>query len=187
MERLKRDIERFCPINEQEQRDKEIMLKWIAGGGDILTRENDAAHLTASAWVVNQSRDKVLMAYHNIYDSWAWLGGHADGEKDLLKTALKEAEEESGIKEIRPLSSDIFCLEVLSVDGHEKKGVYIPSHLHLNITYILEASEEDELMINPDENKGVAWICFNDIKNRSSEPWYVKRIYSKLIKKTSML
>ncbi len=187
MERIRRAIESFCPINEQEQRDKEIILKWIAGGADILTRENEAAHLTVSAWVVNQGRDKVLMAYHNIYDSWAWLGGHADGEKDLLRTALKEAEEESGIKGIYPLSSDIFSLEVLSVDGHEKKGRYVSSHLHLNVTYILEASEEDELKIKPDENKGVAWMHFNDIKNRSSEPWYVERIYSKLIKKTHLL
>ena len=92
--------------------------------------------MTASAWVVNKDRSKILLAYHNIYDSWAWLGGHADGEKDLLKVALKEVAEESGVKNIKPVSEDILSVEILTVDGHEKKGVYVPSHLHLTMSHI---------------------------------------------------
>ena len=74
------------------------------------------------------------MAYHNIYHSWAWTGGHADGEKDLLSVAIREAKEETGIKTVKPVMEGIFSLEVLTVDGHEKNGSYVPSHLHLNVT-----------------------------------------------------
>ena len=111
---------------------------------DIFERSNLIAHMTASAWVVNKDRSKILLAYHNIYDSWAWLGGHADGEKDLLKVALKEVAEESGVKNIKPVSEDILSVEILTVDGHEKKGVYVPSHLHLNVTYLIEADDTEQ-------------------------------------------
>ena len=123
------------------------------------------------------------MIYHNIYDSWAWMGGHADGEKDLLAVAEREAREESGITDIRPVSEGIASLEVVTVSGHEKRGEYISAHLHLNVTYIFEADEKQDLSIKPDENSGVMWIETDDIKNKSTEKWFVERIYSKLIDK----
>ena len=90
---LKEEIEKFVPYNEQEKSDKAIMLKYIDASKDVLTRENKIAHFTASNWIVNKEKSKVLMIYHNIYKSWAWTGGHADGEEDLLKVALREANE----------------------------------------------------------------------------------------------
>ena len=151
-------IERYRPYNEQEARDKSIMLDCLRAFGDVVTRENRLAHMTASAWVVNERFDRVLMAYHNIYDSWSWLGGHADGEEDLLAVALKEVREESGVRNVRPASEDIFSLEVLTVDGHVKRGQYISSHLHLNVTYLLIADDADALTVKPDENSGVQWF-----------------------------
>ena len=136
-ENLLRQIREYRPYNEQEERDRAILLKWMESGCDILTRENETAHLTASAWVVSPDRKQVLMAYHNIYDSWSWLGGHADGETDLLSVAIREVKEEAGIVHVRPVSENIFSLESLTVDGHVKKEKYISSHLHLNITLSL--------------------------------------------------
>ena len=66
-ENLLRQIREYRPYNEQEERDRAILLKWMESGCDILTRENETAHLTASAWVVSPDRKQVLMAYHNIY------------------------------------------------------------------------------------------------------------------------
>ncbi len=80
---LKKQIEEYEPFNEQEEKDKEEILRQICASKSILTRENKNAHFTVSAWIVNKDRRKVLMAYHNIYQSWAWLGGHADGNADL--------------------------------------------------------------------------------------------------------
>lgn len=180
-------IEDYIPYNEQELRDKELILSCLKNMSDVFTRKNTVAHMTASAWVVNPERNKVLMIYHNIYDSWAWLGGHSDGEKDLLLTALREVKEESGIQNVHPVSDDIYSLEVLTVDGHIKKGAYVSSHLHLNLTYLLEADEDEKLFIKPDENSGVAWFSLDDAIKASSEPWFREHIYNKLNEKLKHL
>lgn len=75
---LRDRIKNFVPHTPQEAADQELVLYCLSRGDELLTRENPVCHFTASAWVVNPGRDKVLMAYHNIYHSWSWLGGHAD-------------------------------------------------------------------------------------------------------------
>ena len=177
------DIARYEPFNEQERRDKAVILRFLEENDDAFLRENLIAHMTASAWVVNPLRDKVLMVYHRIYDSWSWTGGHADGEEDLLAVALREVTEETGVTHVRPVSEDIFSLETLTVDGHEKRGEYVPSHLHLNLTYLLEADDTEALRVCKDENKGVAWFGLDEALRASTEPWFVKRIYGKLNEK----
>lgn len=175
-----RQIEAYEPFNEQEELDRIEILRQIINEPDIFTRENHNAHITASSWVVNPTRDKVLMEFHNIYNSWSWSGGHADGERDLLKVAMREVCEESGVRNVIALSSDIFSLEILTVDGHEKHGVYVSSHLHLNVTYLLQADEHDALQRKPDENSDVAWFGLDEAVAASTEPWFQQRIYSKL-------
>ena len=186
-EKLIQQIVNYIPANEQEETDKLTLLKLLESENDISVRESLMAHLTASAWVVNLDRTKVLMAYHKLYDSWAWLGGHADGSWDLASVAEKEAREESGIRKLTRLSEDPISLEVLTVDGHEKKGKYVPCHLHLNLTYLFEAEEDQVLYCKPDENSGVAWIPMDSLAEKCSEPWFVERIYSKLVKKAKEL
>ena len=176
-------IERYIPFNDQEERDRVLILRALQEEKNIFFRENEAMHMTASAWVTNETQDRVLMAYHNLYDSWSWLGGHADGECDLLSVALREVCEESGITRVRPASEEIFSLEILTVDGHEKRGRYVPSHLHLNVTYLLIADEDDVLRIKPDENSGVKWFTPKGAVEASSEPWFRTRIYTKLNEK----
>ena len=179
-------IENYKPFNEQEEKDKPLILDWIRNNENAFTRENTIAHITASAWVVNKDRSKVLMVYHNIYNSWSWLGGHADGETDLLSVALREVREEAGISNVQPVSEEIFSLEALTVDGHIKKGKYVSSHLHLNITYLVEADSDEALFVKPDENSGVAWFTPEEALKKSTEPWFVANVYSKLIKKAEL-
>lgn len=180
---LKEQLKDYIPFNEQEEKDRDLILRLLETEEDLFTRNNRTAHMTASAWVVSQDHTKVLMAYHNLYDSWAWLGGHCDGDEDLLGVAIREVKEESGLQSVRPYRNDIFSLEILTVDGHEKKGEYVSSHLHLNLTYLLEADEKEEVHNKPDENKAVAWFEPEEVYTRSSEPWFVKRIYRKLNQK----
>ena len=106
------EIQAYFPFNQQEERDKEQILFALSSFKRVFFRDNLFAHMTASAWVVNENKDKVLMAYHNLYRSWAWLGGHADGEQDLLQVAIREAREESGLQKVRPLQNGIYSLEV---------------------------------------------------------------------------
>ena len=173
-------ISAYVPYNAQEAADKENILAFLTENEDAFLRSNEIAHMTASAWVVNREKTKVLMVYHKIYDSWSWTGGHADGETDLLAVALREVREETGVKTVFLLSDDIFSLEALTVDGHEKHGQYVPSHLHLNITYLLEADEKETLTVCKDENKAVAWFSLEDALRASTEPWFVACIYRKL-------
>ena len=183
MKRLKEEIQAFKPGNEQEEKDKQVLLDFMDKNEDCFERSNLIAHFTASLWTVNKERTKALLVYHNIYHSWSWTGGHADGEKDLLAVAMREAGEETGVKNIRALEENIFSIEILTVDGHEKRGVYVPSHLHLNVTYLLEAAEEEVLRVKPDENSGVKWFSLEDALEACSEPWMIERIYKKLNRK----
>lgn len=180
---LIKQMELFVPYNEQEEKDKAEILRYVSETSDVLTRENRNAHITVSAWLTDKKREYVLMAYHNIYDSWAWLGGHADGNEKLKEVVLREIEEESGLYEVRFLKEDIFSMEILPVFGHEKKGAYVSSHLHLNITYLLEADMNEPIRIKEDENSNIGWIKMEEIKNYSTESWFVERVYDKLCEK----
>lgn len=183
IEQLIMAVECFSPYNEQEEQDRKLILDYLRQGDTCFYRENVQAHISASGWVVNPSREKVLMAYHNIYGSWAWTGGHADGEKDLLSVAIKEAMEETGITEVVPITKDIFSLEILTVDGHEKRGAYVSSHLHLNITYLLEADDTLPIRNKEDENSAVGWFDLEECIKEVNEPWMKERIYQKLLNK----
>ena len=141
----------YIPWNEQEDRDRRIMLAALSALPDPFTRDNEIMHFTASSWIVNRDCTKVLMAYHNLYNAWAWTGGHADGDR--------------------------------TVDGHEKRGRYVSSHLHLNVTYLLQADESEEIRVKADENAAVRWFALSDALTNCSEPWMVKRVYSKLNQK----
>ena len=180
-------IKAYRPWNEQERQDQALILAFLERNPDAFYRSNLLAHMTASAWVVNPQRSKALMVYHRLYDSWSWAGGHADGEEDLLAVALREVREETGVQRLRPVTEDIYSLEVLTVDGHEKRGQYVPSHLHLNLTYLLEAEEDQPLRICEAENSGVAWFSLADALSASTEPWFVERIYKKLNEKLKVL
>lgn len=173
----------YKPYNEQEERDQKAMLSFINRNPDYLLRTNLTAHFSASSWVVNKSHDKILLIYHNIYDSWSWTGGHADGEENLSAVALRELSEETGVQKAKLLSEEIFSLEVLTVDGHIKRGEYVPSHLHMNLSYLIEADEEETLKVKPDENSGVRWIKLEEMENTIREKWMKEWIYQKLNQK----
>ena len=177
---LKEKIEKYQPYNEQEAKDKQTMLKYIDTFEDVLTRNNEFGHFTASAWTLNQERTKVLTVYHNIYQSWAWTGGHADGESNLLEVAIRELKEETGVENVKVLNDNIFSLEIICVNGHVKRGKYISSHQHLNLTYLLEVDEKEILKMKEDENSGVKWINLEDVEKASNEKWMIENVYQKL-------
>ena len=100
--------------------------------------------------------------------------------------ALRELAEETGVASARIMPcgpGGIYSLEVLTVDGHEKRGCYVSSHLHLNVTYLAAASPDEPLCVKPDENSGVRWVPLEEVCALSTEPWMAARIYRKLIDK----
>ena len=174
-------LQAYRPRNEQEARDAAEIIRRLESGEDLWTRKNTAAHLTASAWVVSPDRTRVLMCFHKLYGSWSWLGGHVEeGEYDLSAAALREVREESGLTRLRLASRDVYSVEILAVAGHEKRGQYVSSHLHLNLTYLVEADPDEPLTVKADENSGLRWFTPEEAVERSSEPWLRRRVYAKL-------
>ncbi len=241
---LYQDIASYHPFNEQEAADRHVMLRVLKTNRFCFDRKSQA-HFTCSAWVVNPEKTQTIMVFHNIYNSWSWIGGHADGCSDLAAVALRELREETGVEHARIVSpwecvdrpsrrpnadkkakastneisnemvsangisnetasankipnevvnasapsptSPLFSLEVLTVDGHEKNNRYISSHLHLNVTYLVEVDPSEALRIKPDENSGVKWVSLDQVLNMSDEPWIRERIYAKLLAKLNLL
>lgn len=184
MQKLREQIAAYLPRNEQETADRKMMLSFMDRNPDCLERTNLTAHFSASGWIVNKRRDRVLLCYHKVYDSWSWTGGHADGEADLEAVALREAQEETGVHAVSVHPGRIYSLECLYVMGHEKRGTYVPCHIHMNLTYLLEADEEETLVINQDENSGVQWFDHQSVIEKPTEPWMVERVYRKLLERT---
>jgi 8-oxo-dGTP pyrophosphatase MutT (NUDIX family) len=176
---LRQQLEQYKPFNEQEAKDQEMMLRYMDTFDDVLTRENEFAHFTSSAWLVNKDRSKVLMAFHNIYQSWSWVGGHADGDADLLHVALKEASEETGLTNVMSVTDEIYSIEILGVPAHVKNGKHVATHVHLNVTFLLEADENELTTIKPDENSGISWYELEEAIVASKEP-EMKVVYRKL-------
>lgn len=186
---LREAIAAFKPFNEQETADKQIILHAIDTDPNCFERSAQA-HMACSIWVVDPAMAQTLLVYHNIYDSWSWIGGHADGEVDLQAVALRELEEETGVSDARIVecgAGNIYSLEVLTVDGHEKRGAYVSSHLHLNVTYLAVADPAKPIRIKPDENSAVRWAPLEDAIRLSTEPWIRERIYRKLIDKLAFV
>lgn len=171
-------LNNFVPEGEQEIADRKLFLK-RAEDSINLTRNSDA-HFTASAFVLNQDHTKVLAIFHNIYQSWGWMGGHADGDADLLNVAKKEVSEESGILNLKLLKPSPISIESIPVAAHIRRGESVAAHIHLNVTFLFEASDTDEIHAQPEENSGVKWTPVNEFIAESLEP-HMKLIYQKII------
>lgn len=105
----------------------------------------------------------------------------------MLGTAIRELKEETGVKNVKVLKDKIFSLEIICVNGHIKRGKYVSSHVHLNLTYLLEVDENEILQIKEDENSGVKWVNIEDIEKVSNEEWIIENVYKKLNKKLKKL
>ena len=178
------DIKAYKPINEQESTDKELILEAYSQYGDkLLTREVPYYHMTASSMILNKEKTKVLMVFHNIYNSWSWTGGHNDGDQDFKKVAIKEAKEETGITNLTTLKEGIASIELIQVRRHKKKGKYVAPHIHMNVSYLFEADGNEPLKIKEDENKGVMWIPIKELDLKiSEEDKDMTYVYHKLLK-----
>lgn len=180
-------INNYKPFNNQESKDKEIILKYINLFDDVLTRENEIAHLTSSTFVINKSKDKVLMVHHNIYNTWSLPGGHNDGDCDCLQVAIRELKEEMGINNYELLDDSIFSIDILAVKSHIKKDKYISAHLHLSIAYLVQVNEDEDLVVKEDENSGVMWIPINSLNKYIKNEPHMLKLYNKFIEKINLL
>lgn len=186
MENIKKIIQQYQPTDEQEIVTQQSFLQFLnAFGSQALSRDNLVGHLTVSAWILNQDSSKVLMIYHNLYQFWAWIGGHLDNNSDLLQVTQCEIEEESGLSKLELLSPSPIDLDILVVHDHYKRGRFVPRHLHYNIVFAFKSNDELPIRIKPDENSGVQWMALSDVDKLCAKddalPYY-HRIMQKMKK-----
>ncbi|MFA6860466.1 MAG: NUDIX hydrolase [Clostridia bacterium] len=169
----------YIPYDEQEKKDKEFIIQCEQKLGDILHRTNEICHLCSSAFIVNPERTKVLCIFHNIYKSWGWVGGHADGDDDMLYVAKKETQEETSLQNFRVVSLAPISIDTLPVISHFKKGKFVPAHIHLCFTYLIEADETETVHMLEEENSNVGWLTFDELVEKSTEP-HMQNVYKKI-------
>ena len=179
------EIKNFEPFDEEERYEKEYLLKFIEMHDDYLTRDNIFGHITASAFVVNETHDKFLAVYHIINDGWMYLGGHADGNPNLLEVAKREVLEESGVH-AKVLSDDILAIQNAVATSHIKNGKHVHFHTHFDVMYLMEAKEDEVLIYDKSESKGVKWIDFKDADAKEIVP-LARPVHLKCIEKLRLL
>ncbi len=181
--RLKESIRKFRTFNQQEEKDRLRAYRFMNSQKSIMTRNNPNVHFTASAWIINEAKTKVLMVHHNVFKTWSWVGGHADGDMDLLSVASRMVAEKTGLVNFEVLDEKFFSLEILGVHGCMKNREYEPAHLHINVTFLFQGEETDQLKLGAgDEENGPKWIRLSDLATECREPLMLP-IYYKLIEK----
>ena len=143
--------------------------EFVLAHSDCFHRELVPAHVPGSAWVISPDRDHVLMLHHRKHDQWFQPGGHADGDADILRVALRETAEESGVpaEHIRLLNNDIFDVDIHSIDASE----HDPRHEHIDIRFLVEIDDSLHIPGNHESND-ILWVPLSQVprynNNRST-------------------
>lgn len=168
-------------LNQYNPSDAEItmkndMLRFIDEHEDCFERSLEKGHITGSSWLLNKTGDKALIMHHKKLDKWLQLGGHADGDNDILAVALKEAQEESGVESIEPVMYTIFDIDIQEIPAYKN----IKQHFHYDVRFLLKVTSDEEITINSESNE-LRWIGKNREELLSTEPSVV-RMFDKWLK-----
>ena len=172
---LLEELATFKPASRREAAMVRRTRQFVEGHEDCFERSQLLGHVTGSAWVVDFSREYVLLTYHRKLNKWLQLGGHADGEPDVLAVAMREAAEESGIDRIRPLSRSIFDVDVHSIPSRDGE----PAHFHYDVRFIFEADREVPLRMTA-ESRALSWVKLSHVSELTREE-SVLRMVSKTV------
>lgn len=170
-------LQDYMPRDPHERAMRDRMLDFVKTYTDCFDRSLTIGHITGSAWIVNPSRDKVLMTHHGKLNRWLQLGGHADGDPLVDRVALREAQEESGIEAVKLISDRPFDLDIHEIPPHKSD----PVHLHYDIRFLIEIEDTIPLRISS-ESKDLAWITLDRIRDFTTEESVLR-----MARKTSFL
>ena len=164
---------------EEKEKTKKT-IDFLLSDQNCFIRENWQGHFTASAWIVDSTRKWILMTHHSQLDMWLQLGGHAEGEKDLLAVAIEEAKEESGIKNFTILSENIFDLDIHKIPKYH----LAPEHFHFDVRFILESNTQEEIIVS-NESHDVVWVKKEEVFNKNPEE-SISRMMNKFLNNFSI-
>lgn len=154
-------LEQYQPTDYNEQLAQQQMLKFIQNNHDCFERSLLTGHITASSWLLNKDHSKALLMHHAKLDKWLQLGGHCDGNTDVIAVAIKEAQEESGIQAIETFQSSIFDIDIHLIPENKKEK----AHYHYDVRFLLHVTSDENITQNS-ESKELRWIS----KNRNELP-----------------
>jgi 8-oxo-dGTP pyrophosphatase MutT (NUDIX family) len=139
-------------------------ISFVRENSDCFERSLSIGHVTGSAWLVNSKYSHVLLTHHLKLNRWLQLGGHADGNSNILESASREAYEESGLTEIRPVSKEIFDLDIHLIPERGNEA----AHYHYDVRFAFEAVGEEEFKVSA-ESRELAWVPIQEISKYTSE------------------
>lgn len=154
---------------------KKSIVQFVQEHENCFERSLQAGHITASCWLLNNDESHALLMHHAKLNIWVQLGGHADGDHDLLRVAIKEAQEESGIDTIIPAHEDIFDIDIHLVPPHKN----IPAHYHYDIRFLLKVVGDANFVQNS-ESKALQWFDKNKT-NLPTQEFSITRMFDKWI------
>lgn len=170
-------IQELCSYQTSYSEEKEFVISFLdlLKSNDAFQRTHLPGHITGSSWIVNSDKTKVLLVHHAKLNRWLQPGGHADGDENVLRVALREAEEETGITRLTVLSDQIFDLDIHTIPTRKD----FPEHLHFDIRFLIQANEADPLVVS-EESHDVKWISLEELEKYNDET-SILRLKQKLL------
>jgi len=149
-------LQEYYPDAPEERVFKDDMINFIKQYDNCFERTLEIGHITASAWLLNKDRSQALLMHHAKLNKWFQLGGHCDGNPNVLEVAIKEAQEESGIMGIKPVNLGIFDIDIHLIPANSREK----EHYHYDVRFLL-AVTSDEHIVQNSESKALSWIGKN--------------------------
>lgn len=164
-------LSEYASRHPQETETVTRVIDFVKSETECFQRSHPIGHITGSAWVVNQDGEKVLLTHHRKLDRWLQLGGHADGDNDILSVAIKEAEEESGLSGFTHLGPGIFDIDIHPIPPRKNE----PAHLHYDIRYVLRPTGSLDFTVSA-ESHDLRWVPLYQVKTLTQEPSMLRMI-----------
>ena len=172
---LLNQLKKLTPFNQTEQEHIQNTIMFLQNNKNAYKRENLQGHITASCFLFNADYSKVLLTHHKKLNMWLQLGGHCDGDKNILRVALKEGWEESGIKGIKPIHKTIADVDIQPIPLYAPKNV--PAHFHYDIRYFCTAKNEN--FVVSDESNDLKWFTMQQYQQEMKDLPDTVRILAK--------
>ena len=163
-EDLLRKLAAYRPWDADDRARAARIADFVRGQPDCFQRTLLAGHITGSAWVMDPPGQRVLLTFHRKLEKWLQLGGHADGESDVLAVARREAQEESGLAGLSPVSTAIFDVDIHVIPARPAE----PAHLHYDIRFAFRAPGTAVALSA--ESRELAWVPLDRLEETSDEP-----------------
>lgn len=163
-DRLLQLLADYAPLDAADRASRDRIAAFVRANPPCFERSLLEGHVTGSAWILDEARSACLLTHHRKLDRWLQLGGHADGDGDVLAVAMREAVEESGLRSLRPLSSAVFDCDVHLIPARGAE----PAHWHYDVRFLLQADADEPLVVSA-ESKDLAWVALGAVSSRSAD------------------